>query len=365
MSKDLLFQLALSSVPQIGDVQAKILLAAFGTAEDVFRAPRRELERTEGIGKIRAASIKSFSDFSDCESEIRFIEKYDIHPLFYDSPGYPWRLKHCHDAPVMLFYKGNASLNADRILSVVGTRKNTLYGRHTCEAMIEGLSSNGVLIVSGLAFGIDSIAHRAALAANLPTVAVLAHGLDRLYPSQNKPLARKMIEQGGLVTDFRSNTNPDRQHFPRRNRITAGLCDALLVIESGSSGGSLITASIANSYQKDVFAVPGRVNDPKSEGCNKLIAANEAVLVNSHEDILQAMNWDNSTPPREARQTALFHDLTEDESTIVNMLREKNPRHLEELMALRIPGSHLSNTLLSLELAGIISTMPGKMYRLL
>ena len=298
MNNDLLHQIALTLVPNIGDIHAKALINIYGNAVNIFKAKKKELENIDGIGTIRANSIKYFSDFERIENEIKFIEKYKIAPLFITDENYPKRLLNCYDSPPILFYKGNADLNTSKVVSIVGTRKNTEYGKNFTESLIEGLQEQNVLVISGLAFGIDTIAHKAALKNNLQTIGVLAHGLDRIYPSQNKQLAKEMIDQGGLLTDFMSNTLPDKQNFPKRNRIVAGMCDALVVIESGIKGGSLITAELANGYNKDVYAIPGKTSDKNSEGCNYLIKQNKASLITHADDLLQLMNW----TPKEKKQ---------------------------------------------------------------
>ena len=232
-------------MPNIGDIHAKALISYFGNAEAIFSARKKELEVLEGIGTIRAVSIKNFHDFEKTEEEIRFIKKYKITPLFITDKNYPQRLLNCYDSPSMLYYKGNADLNSSKILAIVGTRNNNEYGKNICEKLVEELAGEEVIVVSGLAFGIDSIAHRAAIKNEMKTVGVLAHGLDRVYPSQNSSLAKQMITNGGLLTEFRSLTKPDRQNFPSRNRIVAGISDAVIVVETGIKGGSLITAELA------------------------------------------------------------------------------------------------------------------------
>ena len=273
MSGDLLYQIALTLVPHIGDVHAKALVNIYGDAQSIFKAKKKELDHMEGIGTVRARSIKEFTDFSRAEEEIKFIEKYKIIPLFINAENYPKRLLNCYDSPALLYYRGNADLNTSRIISVVGTRNNSDYGKIVCEKMIEELQAENVLVVSGLAFGIDTIAHKAALKHNLQTIAVLAHGLDRIYPTQNKTLAKQITEQGGLLTEFISNTNPDKQNFPKRNRIVAGICDAVIVIEqihkareehpdeklSGIVGHSLrylLPAMIGSSLSTIVIFIP-------------------------------------------------------------------------------------------------------------
>ena len=364
MNNDLLYQIALTQVPHIGDVHAKSLIGIYGDAETIFKAPKKELESIEGIGTIRAACIKKFNDFKVAEAEIDFIEKYKIQPLFINDENYPRRLWNCYDSPVLLYYRGNANLNAEKIVSVVGTRNHTDYGKQVCEKIVEELREENVLIVSGLAFGIDTIAHKTALKNNLPTIGVLAHGLDRIYPSQNKGLAKQMTGQGGLLTDFTSGSNPDKQNFPKRNRIVAGICDAIIVIESGKKGGSLITAELANSYNKDVFAIPGRTIDNKSEGCNYLIQNNKASLVTGAAELMQLMNW-KLQPKKTNRQKQLFIELTADEKKLTDLLQSREQCSIDELFQKSgISSSAMAAALLNLEMQGVITTLPGKMYRM-
>lgn len=365
MDNDLLYQIALTQVPNIGDVRAKTLIDLFGDAMSVFKAPKNKLENVEGIGTMGAKSIKTFNDFSSCEAEIKFIEKYKIEPLFITSKNYPQRLLNCYDSPVLMYYRGTADLNGRRIVSVVGTRNNSAYGKMVCEEMITALKEQDILIVSGLAFGVDSIAHKTALKNNMQTVAVLAHGLDRIYPAQNKMLAKQMIDQGGLLTDFKSGTSPDRQNFPKRNRIAAGICDALVVIESGTKGGSLITAELGNSYNKDVFAIPGRTNDSKSEGCNYLIKNNKAILITSAADLLEIMNWKPHNKTTIKKQRELFIEMDEDEKRIVQVLQQKESCQVDELyFKSGLSSSAAAGALLMLEMKGIILSLPGKIYKL-
>ncbi|MEO5783064.1 MAG: DNA-processing protein DprA, partial [Ginsengibacter sp.] len=331
MHNDLLYQISLTIIPNVGDVRAKALINHFGNAEDIFKAKKKELENIEGVGAIGASSIKQFNDFEKAEEEIVFIEKYKITPLFIADINYPQRLLNCYDSPAMLYYRGNADLNQSKIVAIVGTRNHNEYGKLVCEKLVEDLSGKNILIVSGLAFGIDSIAHRTALKNNLETVGVLAHGLDRIYPAQNKSLAKEIVEQGGLLTDFRSKTNPDKQNFPKRNRIVAGISDAIVVIESGIKGGSLITAELGNGYNRDVFAIPGRANDSKSIGCNFLIRNNKACLINSAEDFLEDMGWKEHKKVSVKRQRELFIELTDDEKIIVNILQQQQQVHIDEL----------------------------------
>ena len=364
MHSDLLYQIALTLVPNIGDVRAKALIETFGDAETVFKTPKKHLEAIDGIGTIAANSIKDFTDFKVCEDEINFIEKNKIIPLFIADEQYPQRLLNCYDSPTLLYYKGNADLNSTKIVSVVGTRNNSDYGKTVCENLMQDLSDQNVLVISGLAFGIDSIAHKAALKNKLKTVGVVAHGLDKIYPAQNKSLAKEMLSQGGLLTDFMSGTNPDRQNFPRRNRIVAGICDALVVIESSKKGGSLITAELANSYNKDVFAIPGRVSDLRSEGCNYLIKNNKSLLITSADDLLHIMNWKDE-PKKVKKQRELFIELTPDEKIITDILAQQESIQIDQLyLKSGLSSSAVANALLMLEMQGVVTMMPGKVFKL-
>lgn len=363
MENELLYQIALSLIPNIGDVNAKALVNHFGSASAIFSASRRELESIEGLGFIRVNSIKNFKDFTVAEEEIDFIKKYQINPLFITDKTYPQRLLNCYDSPPLLYYKGNADLNTSKIIAIVGTRNNDNYGKTICEKLIDGLINEDILVVSGLAFGIDSIAHKAALKNNMKTVGVLAHGLDRVYPSQNASMAKQMIESGGLLTDFRSKTVPDRQNFPSRNRIAAGISDCVVVIESGIKGGSLITAELGNSYNKDVFAFPGRISDSKSEGCNYLIKNNKAALITSAEDLLQNMGW-KAVKKNIKKQRQLFIELTADEKIIIEVLKVQDQVHIDDLyFKSKLSSSAVAQGLLMLEMNGIITSLPGKIYK--
>lgn len=365
MHNDLPYRIALTLVPNIGDIHAKALVNIYGDARSVFKARKKELDHIEGIGTIRAKSIKEFTDFSSAEAEINFIEKYKITPLFFTDDDYPKRLLNCYDSPLLLYYRGNASLNTSRIISMVGTRYNSDYGKMVCEKFIEDLQAENILVVSGLAFGIDTLAHKAAILNHLQTVAVLAHGLDRIYPPQNKSLARQIMEQGGLLTEFISNTNPDKQNFPRRNRIVAGICDAVVVVESSKKGGSLITAELGNSYNKDVFAIPGRINDVKSEGCNYLIKSNKAALINSAQDFLEMMNWAPVPKPASKKQRELFIELGPDEKTVVDILQQQESIQVDELyFKSGLSSSALATALLMLEMQHVIIALPGKLFKL-
>ncbi|RYZ56374.1 MAG: DNA-protecting protein DprA [Sphingobacteriales bacterium] len=362
---DLIYQLALTDVPYIGYVQAKLLVEQFGSAEAVFRAPPGLLEKISNMGAARAASIKRFRDFRAAEEEIKFITKYKIEPLFLTNSRYPKQLLNCDDAPTMLYYRGNADPSASRMISIVGTRSGTDYGKRITDKMVQALAGYGVTIVSGLAFGIDAWAHKAAIKYDIPTIGVLAHGLDTIYPPEHTPLARNMLKNGGLLSEFRSNTKPDRYNFPSRNRIVAGMCEALIVIETGTKGGSLITADLALGYCRDVFAFPGKITDTRSQGCNKLIAINAAALLTEPEQFIEAMGW-NDKQKKQPQPKELFDNLTENEQKIVDMLKETAPMHIDELKVRSgLSAGTTASVILALELRSIITTLPGKRLNLL
>ncbi|MDE3184802.1 MAG: DNA-processing protein DprA [Bacteroidota bacterium] len=365
MQKELLYQIALTLVPNIGDVRAKALIQHFGDAAAVFHAPKKAFESVGGIGSKAVDSILKFKDFSRAEEEIDFIKKYKIAPLFLTDKNYPQRLLNCYDSPPLLYYKGNAELNCSKIVAIVGTRNHNEYGKNICEKLIEGLVNEDVLVVSGLAFGIDTIAHKSAIKNNIKTVGVLAHGLDRVYPSQNASLAKQMVSYGGLLTEFKSNTIPDKQNFPGRNRIVAGISDATIVIESGIKGGSLITAELANGYNKDVFAFPGRAGDTKSEGCNYLIKNNKAALITCANDLLENMGWKKLQKASPKKQRELFIELTSDEKVIVDILQSQEQVQIDELyFKSKLSSSEVAQALLMLEMQGVVSSLPGKIYKM-
>jgi DNA processing protein len=357
------YQIGLTLIPGVGDVNGKKLISYCGNAEAVFKEKKKALLKIPGIGDSTVNSIISQSVLSRAEEEIGFIEKYKIKTLFFTDQDYPKRLKHCIDSPLLLYYKGNADLNSEKIIGLVGTRRATDYGKELCAKIIEDLSYLKVIVVSGLAYGIDAKAHQTALQNELETIGVLAHGLDRIYPPSHKSMAEKMVKSGGLLTDFMSKTNPDRENFPKRNRIIAGLTDALVVVESAIKGGALITANIANSYNRDVFAVPGKVTDKFSEGCNFLIKTNKAALIQSAKDIEYIMQWEQKSQ-KSVFQHKLFEELSPEEELIVKILQE----NLEVSVDYIVLQSQLSNSkiaaiLLNLEFKGMVKSLPGKMYK--
>ena len=366
MNNDLLYQIALTQVNGIGAVHAKILIEHFGSAENIFKAGKKQLSTVEGIGSIKANEVKTFKDFKIAEDEIKFCENHHIQPLFLTDKNYPQRLLNCYDSPTILYYKGNANLNHSKIVSIVGTRNNTDYGKQITEQITEELSAQNVLIVSGLAFGIDGIAHKKAVATNTPTVGVLAHGLKTIYPHQHKNLAKEMLLNGGLLTEFKQDVIADKHNFPKRNRIVAGIADATIVIETANKGGSMITAELAYNYNRDVFAVPAKITDNKSGGCLQLIQQKKASIFISTHDFLNEMGWQTSSPKQKNKQRELFVELNDDEKIIVAILKDKEAVHIDTIyLQSQLSSSTVAAAILNLELQNIITALPGKMYVLL
>jgi DNA processing protein len=366
MNEQLLYQIAITLIPNVGDITAKKLIAYCGSAKQVFEEKKRVLEKIPGIGGVNAQKIiqGKIEALALAEEEIGFIEKDGVQPLFYLDDNYPKRLLHCEDGPILLYSKGKIDFNNQKVISIVGTRKATDYGKDFCEKIVKELVPHNPLIVSGLAYGIDIYSHKAAIKYNLQTAAVLAHGLDRIYPSQHTSVAKQMIENGGLVSDYKSGTNPDRENFPKRNRIVAGLSDLTIVIESSKKGGSLITAHIANDYNRDVFALPGRLNDSQSEGCNNLIKSHKAALIQSVKDIEYIMGWEADKKAR-TNQKQLFIELSEEEKVLTQLLSIQEKLAIDDLsLQAKLPMSKTASLLLELEFNGVVKSLPGKMYKL-
>jgi len=367
MKDPLLYKIAISLLPGIGGVLARNLIAYIGSIEGVFKEKFNALLNVPGIGEKNARKISNPEILKKAEEEIRFIDQNNIRVYFYTDKGYPRRLLQCPDAPVLIYVKGDINLDFDKVISIVGTRNATDYGKETCNNLVRSLSERNhrVLIVSGLAYGIDIQAHKSALQVNLPTVGVLGHGLDLLYPSLHADIARKMQENGGLVSDFPSKTKIEPPNFIRRNRIIAGLADATIVVESGEKGGALVTADIAFSYNRDVFAVPGRVNNFWSKGCNKLIRNNGASLIESVADLEYFMGWEKNDHQADAFQKQLFPGLEPDEKIICDVLNRNNPVFIDQVCAqTKLPVSKVSSLLLNLEFKGVVTALPGKMYKM-
>jgi len=365
MYSELIYQMALSQIPRIGPVLAKNLLSYCGSPAAVFREKIHVLQKVPGIGLIIAREVAAFKDFDRLQEEVEFIEKNNIKTQFFTDSGYPYRLKSNVDAPLMLYVKGNNSFENSRMIGVVGTRLANHYGTDLTQQLVKDLSPYGCTIVSGLAYGIDYEAHKAALKYDIPTIGILAHGLDRIYPYVHRNLAVKMIENNGaLVTEFISKTNPDRENFPKRNRIVAGLVDALIVIQSPKKGGSLITANLAFQYDREVMAFPGRVGESVSEGGHLLIKSNKAHLIESAEDVIDLMSYREDAGKKDS-QIKLLLDLSDLELKVVNQLKLHGTLGMDSLAVLtQMNMGKLSQILLQLEIADLVRNLPGKCYEL-
>ena len=365
MNSDIKYLIGLLKLKGVGSASVIKLIQKFGSAETVFeKIPAEKPETLQGISKNVVNAICSGPNWVEVEKELAFIEKNEIKCLAYTDENYPRRLKFCADAPALLYYQGKVDFNHSKILAVVGTRRATPQGKKVTEQIIADLVSQDVLIISGLAFGIDIVAHNSAIKNHLPTIAVLAHGLDRLYPPEHKSYAREIELNGALLSEFTSGTKPDRENFPKRNRIVAGMADAILVVESQRTGGSMITADLGFGYGRDVFAIPGRPGDKQSEGCNFLIRQNKASLVESAIDIKYLMNWQDSPKPQQI-QKQMFVQLSTDEELLIKILSEKRKLPIDQLcLTAGITISQASVPILTLELNGMIRTLPGKIIEL-
>lgn len=359
MKDEQLYSIALTRIPGLGLIGIHKLVDALGSATAVFRNRKDLCELVPGISPKQIKALDCPEAFRRAEEELLFTETNRIRCLTLTDEDYPSRLRECDDAPLVLYYRGNADLNALKIINIVGTRHATAYGQDICIRFLEELAAMlpEVLVVSGLAYGIDIHAHRAALANHLNTIGVLAHGLDRIYPSAHRKTAIEMLEQGGLLTEFMSGTNPDRQNFVRRNRIVAGMSDATIVVESADKGGALITAGVAGSYHRDCFAFPGRINDEFSAGCNQLIKSNQAALILSAKDFVETMGWseDKEKTSSTPRQRELFPDLSEEEEKVVGLLKSR-PDGLQIntlVVDTNIPVNRMSALLFELEMKGV------------
>lgn len=368
--KELLSLIALQHIPGVGSITAKRLVEATGSAAVLFEH-RADLPTI--IPRVQPSLVGTLdcpAAHSRAQRELEFIDKHRITCIGYHDEAYPSRLRECDDAPILLFYRGTAMLNPQRVVSIIGTRKCTDYGREVCDRFIRELAAQcpDVLIVSGLAYGIDVCAHRSALAHGLPTVGVLAHGLDRIYPSVHRNVAAQMAQSGGLLTEYVSFTEPERQNFLQRNRIVAGMADAIIVVESAAKGGALVTASIANSYGRDCYAFPGRIDAAASAGCHRLIRHHQAALITSAADFMEAMMWDTPTANKpEAIQRTLFPELTDEERLIVQHLSaQPEGLHINTLVVeTGMPINRLSATLFELELRGLVRPLAGNCYKLI
>lgn len=364
MRDELYYTMALTKVPGVGPDGARRLIAAFGRAEDVFQGSKKELSALAGIGDKTVENIHNFSGFDRVESELEFIDNHGIQALPFHHPDFPSRLRDITDTPALIFYKGSVPLNQARVIGVVGTRKASDYGMSLVNELMQDLAPYQVITVSGLAYGVDIACHRKSLEYGIPTIGVLAHGLDMVYPSAHTHVARKMIKNGGLLSEHTSGVALRREYFPRRNRLVAGLVDALVVVETPAKGGSLITAEIAFSYNREVLAFPGRAKDDKSEGCNGLIKKGKAQLIENASDLAYALGWPD--PGRQSSQNEKLSQLNGVEKRIYEYLRTSNHQkaNLETISAdLDIGHSELSLILLNMEFGGYVRNLPGNFYK--
>jgi len=360
--QDLFNLLALLKVDGVGDIMGKKLLQSFGNASDIFKAKNTQLAAVDGIGSVLLKNLRDKTIFQKAENELEFIRKNKINVSYFQDQKYPEKLKHCFDAPILIFTAGNIDFEKKKMISIVGTRQITSYGTDFCRKLIEDLAPLDPIIVSGFAYGVDIVAHQAAMDYNLQTIGVLAHGLNRIYPSSHKKYMARMEENGGFITEFWSDSNPDKEKFVRRNRIVAGMTEATIVIESADKGGSLITANMANDYNRDVFAVPGRVTDKYSQGCNNLIKTQKANVLTNAADLIYMLNWDIKENPKNI-QKQLFIELEPEEQKIYDFL-QKNGKELLDIIAVQcdFPIYKMSAILLNMELKGLIRPLPGKLF---
>lgn len=359
-----IYKIASSKLHGIGPVRAAQIISKMGSAEELFINSVKTIWQETGIAKSILKEMKRDEALELAENQYNYNLKHDINCHFFMDKDYPRRLKQCGDPPIIIYSKGKMDLNQNKIVSIVGTRNLTNYGSKILHELIESLKNEQIQIVSGLAYGVDILAHRLCLEHGLETIGVLGHGLDRIYPFKHRSTALEMMENGGLVTEFMINTNPDRENFPMRNRIVAGMADATIVIESKIKGGSIITAELANDYSRDVFAFPGDVDRPFSEGCNDLIRKQKAHLITKGEDFLTFMNWKESKQ-KKVQQKQLFHDLNQEEGKIVDLLEQESEIHADVLcMKSGITPSQMNVHLFNLEMSNVIQQLPGKRFKL-
>ena len=362
-NSELIHLLALLKVDGVGDIMAKKLINHCGSAENIFKTKVSKLASIDGVGQALIKNLKDKSVLKLAEAEFDYIEENNIDVLYYQDIKYPDRLKHCIDSPILMFTSGSMDLNNRKIISIVGTREITSYGTEFCKKLIEDLAPLNPIIVSGFAYGVDVVAHKAAMDCQLQTVGVIAHGLNQVYPKVHKKYVAKMEENGGFMTEYWSTSNPEKENFVKRNRIVAGMSEATIVIESAEKGGSLITANLANDYNRDVFAVPGRITDKYSQGCNNLIKTQRAHLLTSAADILYILNWELEQKGEKVIQKQLFVSLDENEQKIYDFLIQNGKKELDTIaLECDFPVFKMSSILLNLELKGVIRPLPGKLF---
>ena len=370
--QEILYSMALTCQMRMNSAQHQLLIRQLGSATAVYEH-RKELGRLfhEQSPHVASALVQMDTALPRCEHELAFIQQHHIQVLCWSDEAFPARLRNCEDAPILLYYLGHANLNAAHVVSMVGTRQCTDRGRDLCERFVSELRQvcPDVLIISGLAYGIDIASHRACVQQQVPTVGVLAHGLDDIYPRIHRSTAIEMTHCGGLLTEYMTQTRSEKLNFVQRNRIVAGLSDATIVVESAVKGGSLITAELANGYHREVFTFPGRVTDVESAGCNMLIRRNQATLITSAKELMQDMQWEMAPPPESeaAGQTKLFPDLTPDQQRVTELLEaiDNEPSLSEMAERLEMPQHKLTPLMLQLEMKGIVKLKAGGRYHLI
>lgn len=356
------YQIALKKLDGVGALRARALVSYCGGVRQIFEASKKELAAIPGVGSVVVDRFDRDAALKHAEEELKFVERANLDMYFYLDAKYPARLKHCEDGPILLYGSGAMDLNPPRVVSIVGTRRCTPYGERMTQRLIEGLGEYGVLVVSGLAYGIDTIAHRTSVGAGIQTVGVLGHSLDRIYPSQNTSLVAQMKEKGGVLSEFDSGTKPDRENFPQRNRVVAGMADVTVVVETMVKGGSMITARMASGYNRDVAAFPGATDAPYSSGCNQLIKSNVAALIEGVDDLAYLMGWEKDEQPKPT-QKKLFVELTDVEQHVLGLLEKKQKESIDILsLEAGLPASKMASTLLELEFKGVVKSLPGKVY---
>ncbi len=364
--KELLYLLALQKVKGIGAINAKKLIAHLGSAEAVFTTKKSELANINGIGSASIRDLHSHKNILSAEKELDYILKKKLRFTSFLNANYPEKLKHCIDSPLLLFFDGNIHFDKRPIISIVGTRKMTHYGRNFIKTLISDIKEYNPIIVSGFAYGVDITAHREAIKNKLQTIAILANGLDTMYPKTHKKYVNQVLENGGFYSEYWHDEEPLREYFLQRNRIIAGISEATIIVESADKGGSLVTAGIANSYSRDVFAVPGRTTDTFSQGCNNLIRTNRAALLNSAQDLVYLLNWDQKEKPKKQIQTQLFIDLKGDDKIVYEYLMQSGKSLLDNIsLACKIPIYKISSVLVNLELQGLVRPLPGKTFEII
>lgn len=365
MESQLLYQIALTMAKGVGTHTIKNLVSALGDEASVFKTSPKALASIPSIGATLSQNLSDPELLKQAEKELDFLSKAGGEAIVLSDPRYPQRLKECTDAPYVIYTKGKMDLNPKRAIGIVGTRKMTNYGKSICEEIVTQLAEKhpDIQIISGLAYGVDGCAHKKAVEKGISTIGVVGHGLDILYPVKHRPLAEKMLLNGGIVTEHRNHCHIDRKNFISRNRIIAGMCDVILVIESGEKGGALFTAEYANSYNRDVCAIPGRIGDTYSAGCNRLIKEHQATMVEYAEEIEKLMNWDITEPKKATLSITQFMELSEQERIIVEALQLEDNMDINGLVRkTQIAFGTLSSLLFDMEMKEILRSAPGNRY---